>query len=47
MTKQKPIQIKVEKAGWYAVKDGKRLTAQQTARLISQGTPYAFQKKEG
>ena len=40
----KPLIVKVANGQWYAVRDGKHLTAQETATLIAKGTPYLFEK---
>lgn len=41
-----PLIIKVTNGQWYAVKDGKHLTAQETAALIAKGTSYRFEPAE-
>ena len=42
----KTLTIKVENGGWYALRDGKRLTAKETATLIAKGIPYRFEARQ-
>ena len=35
--------IKIVNGQWYATKNGKHLTAQETANEIAKGTPYSFE----
>lgn len=37
--------IKIVNGQWYATKDGKHLTAQQTASLIAKGEHYRIESK--
>ena len=39
----KELIVKVVNGQWYATKDGKHLTAQQTATAIAKGIPYRFE----
>ena len=41
----KEMIVKVTNGQWYATKDGKHLTAQQTAALIAKGTPYHIEAR--
>ena len=42
MTKE--MVIKVANGQWHAIKNGKHLTAQQTATLIARGIPYRIER---
>lgn len=39
----KELTIKVRNGQWYAVMDGKHLTAQEAAAMIAKGIPYRFE----
>ena len=43
MTKEMVVKV-ANNGQWYAIKDGKHLTAQQTATLIAKGNPYHFER---
>ncbi|KKN74701.1 hypothetical protein LCGC14_0387430 [marine sediment metagenome] len=42
--KVKGLSIKIVDGQWYAVLEGKHLTAQETAAQIARGTPYQIVK---
>lgn len=40
---EREMVVKIVNGQWYATKNGKHLTAQQTATLIAGGTPYRIE----
>ena len=42
---KKELIIKIVNGQWYATKNGKHLTAQQTASLIAKGEPYEIESR--
>ncbi len=38
----KELIVKIVKGQWYATRNGKHLTAQETTRLIAKGIPYTI-----
>ena len=43
MTKEMVVKV-ANNGQWYAIKNGKHLTAQETATLIARGIPYHFER---
>jgi len=43
MTKEMVVKV-ANNGQWYAIKNGKHLTAQQTATLIARGIPYHIER---
>ncbi len=45
MATKKEIIIRVIDGQWYALQDGRHLTAPETAELIAKGIPYHFERE--
>ncbi len=42
---KKELIVKIVNGQWYATRNGKHLTARQTATLIAKGEPYRIENK--